>query len=244
MKAVITAGGRINGAFAELAGTQVKALARVRDITMLQRMIDALRAAGVNRLAVVGGEEVRAACGARVERFVDESLSGSENLARALSAWPEDDMPLIYATSDLPYVDPDGVCDFLSKVVPGTLAVPLADFRRFAARFPGAPPFGITLARERVVNGGLFSIPPASSEKLAAIARRFFDARKRPWQMASFVGPVTLFRFLCGRLSIAGLETIATQVLGAPGSAVRNCAPELAFDVDEFVEYRYACAQP
>ena len=59
---MITAGGRINGAFAELAGTRVKALARVRGITMLQRMIDALRAAGVNRLAVVGGEEVRAAC--------------------------------------------------------------------------------------------------------------------------------------------------------------------------------------
>ena len=244
MKAVITAGGRINGAFAELAGTGVKALARVRGITMLQRIIDALRAAGVNRLAVVGGEEVRAACGGLVERFVDESLSGSENLVRALSAWPEDDTPLLYATSDLPYVDSDAVCDFLSRVVPGTLAVPLADFQRFAARFPGAPPFGVTLARERVVNGGLFSIPRGSSEKLAAIARRFFDARKRPWRMASLVGPLTLVRFLSGRLSVAHLEAMAARVLGVPGSAVRNCAPELAFDVDVAVEYRYACAQP
>lgn len=243
MKAVITAGGRIDGAFAELAGTRVKALAPVWGTTMLQRMIDALRAAGVGRLAVVGGEEVRAACSALVEQFVDEGPSGSENLVRALCAWPEDDTPLLYATSDLPYVNSDAVGEFLNRVAPGSLAVALADFARFATRFPNAPPFGLTLARERVVNGGLFSIPRGSSEKLAAIARRFFDARKRPWRMASFIGPLTLARFLCGRLSIARLEAMATRVLGVPASAVRNCAPELAFDVDTTAEYRYACAQ-
>ena len=63
MRAVVTAGGRIEGDFAPSAGTRVKALASVRGVTMLQRMLDALRAAGVNEIAVVGGDEVRAACG-------------------------------------------------------------------------------------------------------------------------------------------------------------------------------------
>jgi GTP:adenosylcobinamide-phosphate guanylyltransferase len=244
MKAVITAGGRIEGTFAELTGTGVKALVGIRGTTMLQRTIDSLRAAGVRRLAVVGGAEVRAVCGTLVERFVDESPSGSENIVRALGAWPEDDMPLLYATSDLPYVNPDAVGDFVRRVAPGALAVALADFARFAMRFPDAPPFGITLARERIVNGGLFSIPRGSSEKLAAIARDFFEARKRPWRMASVIGPLTLIRFFFGRLSIADLETMATDALGVPASAIRNCAPELAFDVDSLVDYRYACAQP
>ncbi len=242
MKAVITAGGRIEGAFAELAGTRVKALASVRGATMLQRMIDALRAAGVTRLAVVGGQEVRAACGARVENFVDESPCGSENLVRALRAWPDDETPLLYATSDLPYVHNDAVGDFVRRTPCGTLAVALTDFAAFATRFPNAPPFGVTLAGERVVNGGLFSIPSGSSEKLAVIARRFFDARKRPWRMASFIGPLALGRFLFGRLSVTHLEALATRVLGVPASAVRDCAPELAFDVDTVAEYRYACA--
>jgi GTP:adenosylcobinamide-phosphate guanylyltransferase len=242
VKAVITAGGRIDGAFAQAAGTRVKALAPVRGTTMLQRMMDALRAAGVTRLAVVGGGEVRDACGSIVERVVEESPSGTENMIRALRAWPEDGSPLLYATSDLPYVTSEAVAGFLKRVAPGTLAVALADFTQFTARFPAAPPFGITLAGERVVNGGVFSIPGGSAERLAAIARRFFDARKRPWRMASIVGPLALLRFLFGRLSIAHLEALTARALDAPAAAVRGCAPELAFDVDTAAEYAYACA--
>ncbi|HET6276924.1 MAG TPA: NTP transferase domain-containing protein [Candidatus Cybelea sp.] len=241
MKAVITAGGRIDGAFAEAAGTTVKALAPVRGTTMLERMIGALRAAGVSEIAVVGGNEVRAECGSTIERFVQESESGSENLLRALRAWPEDER-LIYATSDLPYVTAAAIGDFVKRVGQGTLAVALSEYADFTARFPGAPPFGITLARERVVNGGLFSIPQGAGEKLAAMATRFFEARKRPWRMASLVGPAVLIRFLSGRLRVADLETMALHVLQVPAQALRGCSPELAFDVDTIDEYTYVCA--
>ncbi len=243
MKAVVTAGGRIEGPFAELAGTQVKALAQVRGTTMLQRTIEALRGAGTTRLAVVGGDEVRAACGALVDRFVDESVSGSENMMRALRAWPDDAEPLVYATSDLPYVNADAIRDFLNRVAPGTLAIPLAESGRYAARFPSAPASGIRLAGERVVNGGVFAIPGGSGEMLAGIARGFFDLRKRPWRMASLIGPITLVRFFLGRLSVAHLEGIAARALRVPALGVRDCAPELAFDVDTLEEYHYACAQ-
>jgi GTP:adenosylcobinamide-phosphate guanylyltransferase len=241
VKAVITAGGRIEGVFAQAAGTPVKALASISGTTMLVCVVEALRACGVTRLAVVGGAEVRAACGASVDRFVDESPSGSENLLRALRAWPEDGEPLLYATSDLPYVTAAAVSDFVRRVAPGTLAMGLVDFAAYEARFPGAPPAGITLAGKRVVNGGLFWIPPGSAERLSAVATRLFEARKRPWRMASLVSPLVLVRFLLGRLSVAHLEAIASRALGVPARAVNPCAPELAFDVDGIVEYRYAC---
>ncbi|MGA8576563.1 MAG: NTP transferase domain-containing protein [Candidatus Cybelea sp.] len=240
MKAVITAGGRIDGAFAQAAGTDVKALAPVRGTTMLSSMIGALRAAGVSEIAVVGGEEVRAACSSAIDRFVDESPSGSENLLRALRAWPQDER-LLYATSDLPYVTAAAIGDFITRVGQGTLAVALSEYGEFVARFPNAPPVGIRLAGERVVNGGLFSIPQGATEKLAAMATRFFEARKRPWRMASLVGPAVLIRFLSGRLRVSDLETMALHVLQVPAQALRGCAPELAFDVDTIVEYRYAC---
>ena len=241
MKAVITAGGRIDGEFAEAARTSVKALAPVRGETMLARMVSALRAAGVDEIAVVGGGDVRAACSATIDRFVDESPSGSENLLRALRVWSGDER-LIYATSDLPYVTAEAVRDFVNRVGQGTLAVALAEYPAFIARFPNAPPFGIRLGRERVVNGGIFSIPQGSAEKLAAIATRFFEARKQPWRMASLVGPAVLIRFLSGRLRVSDLETMALHVLQVPAQALRGCAPELAFDVDGVAEYRYACS--
>jgi hypothetical protein len=208
---------------------------------MLDRMIAALRAAGIAEIAVVGGDEVRAACGSRVDRFVQESPSGSENLLRALRAWPDNER-LLYATSDLPYVTDEAICDFKRRVGEGTLAVALSEFGEFSKRFPGAQSFGITLAGERVVNGGLFSIPQGATEQLASIATRFFEARKRPWRMASLVGPGVLVRFLSGRLRVADLEAMALHVLQVPAQALRGCAPELAFDVDTEADYRYACA--
>lgn len=244
MKAVITAGAYIDGEFAGAAGTRVKALAPVRGVTMLARIIESLRGIGVDRIAVVGGEEVRSACGPKVERFVDETPSGGENLLRALRAWPPDGEVLLYATSDLPYVTPDAIQSFATRVPVGTLAVAVSEFGDFDRRFPSAPPVGITLAGERIVNGGVFSLPDGSAERIAAMATRFFDARKQPWRMAGLIGPLVLLRFALGRLSVRDLEATALRVLEMPARAIRNCAPELAFDVDTAAEYRYACAHP
>jgi GTP:adenosylcobinamide-phosphate guanylyltransferase len=242
MKAVITAGGRIDGAFASEAGTYVKALAPIRGVSMLDRIIEALRANGAERIAVVGGKEVRAACDGRVERVVDETPSGSENMLRALRAWPDDGERLVYATSDLPYITPSAIAAFLTRVPDGTLAIALSRYDAFCRRFPGAPPFGITLAGERVVNGGVFTVPFGSVERLTAVATGFFEARKRPWRMASLVGTAMLVRFLLRRLRVADLEARAQRVLSMPARAIRDCAPELAYDVDTFEEYTYACA--
>lgn len=242
MKAVITAGGRITGDYAREAGTTVKALVRVRGVTMLERVIDALRDVGATRIAVVGGEEVRAACSDRVEYVVDEARTGAENLVLALRAWPDDSDPLVYATSDMPYVDADAVGAFLSRVPQGHVALPLAEFEDFDARFPGAPPCGITLAGECVVNGDVFYVPGGLAAKVETIASRFFDARKNPWHMARLVSPRILVRFLFRRLGIGHIEAHAHRVLGIPAQAVRQCPPELAFDADTIDDYRYVSA--
>lgn len=240
MNAVVTAGGRVDGTYAAAAATRVKALARVRGETMLGRVLRALRGAGVERVAIVGGDEVRAAC-AGTERVVDESVSGAENVLRALRAWPEDGRPLLYATSDMPYVTPEAVADFVTRAPADAVAIALAEHAGFAARFPGAPAFGITLAGQRVVNGGLFWIPAGARGAVARLATEFFEARKRPWRMASMVGPWALLRFALRRLSVADVEAVATRALGVRSVAVRGCAPELGFDADTVDEYRYAC---
>jgi CTP:molybdopterin cytidylyltransferase MocA len=242
VKAVITAGGRIAGEYAREAGTTVKALVSVRGVTMLDRIIGALRGAGATRVAVVGGDEVRAASGDRVELVVDEARSGAENLVRALRAWPDDGDPLVYATSDMPYVDGNAVGEFLQRVPAGHVALPLAEFAEFDARFPGAPPCGITFAGECVVNGDVFYIPGGLTGRVEAIASRFFDARKNPWQMARLVSPRILVRFLFRRLGIGHIEAHAHRVLGVPAVAVRRSRPELAFDADTIADYRYVTA--
>ncbi len=239
--AVITAGGRVDGEFALALGTHVKALAPFAGKTLLQITIEALRAAGIERIAVVGGADVRSACGSTVEKVIDESDDGAENLRRALHAWDEQ-AALLYLTSDMPFVTGRVLLAFLERVPPQTLALPLTDWSAFCGRFPAAPPFGVVLGGEKVVNGGAFVIPPHSRDRIERFATQFFDARKSVWRMARLTGPVLLLRFAFGRLSVAQVETQAQRLLRIAARAIRGAPAELAYDVDDLNEYRYAVA--
>jgi hypothetical protein len=239
--AVITAGGRVDGEFAATIGTDVKALAPVKDATLLERTIRALRDLGVERIAVIGGSAVRAACGDLVESVISESDSGSENLQRALHAWG-DATPLLYLTSDMPFVTADALRTFVAAVPDDTLALPLTEWTDFIERFPDPPPFGVRLAGEKVVNGGAFVIPPGGAKNIEAFAVKFFDARKSVWKMARLTGPVLLMQFVFRRLGVGQLESHAQRLLGIRAKAIRNAPPELAYDIDVFEEYRYALA--
>jgi GTP:adenosylcobinamide-phosphate guanylyltransferase len=241
VKAVVTTGGRVDAAYAELAGTDIKALAPVRGATMLDRVLDALRDAGVDRIAVIGGPAVRQACADRVERFVDEGVTGIDNVRLALNAWPEDGERLLYATSDMPYVDGDAVSEFVTRVPLGAIAVALSEHDTFVRRFPGGPAFGIKLNGERVVNGGVFVLPAGSAPVLVDYAIKMFEARKAPWKMVGMIRPPALLKFALGRLSVSDIESVARRIVGFPASGVRDCAPELAYDADTAEEYRYAC---
>ncbi len=236
---MITAGARVDGDFAQRIGTRVKALARIGDRTMLGATIEAARNAGATRIAVVGGREIRDACGNLVDSIVDESDSGAVNLRRALTAW-DDDAPLLYLTSDMPFISAQALRNFMESFPPDSLAVPVTDCAAFERRFPGAPPFGVAIGGERIVNGGAFWIPARARARVESLAIRFFNARKSIPRMAALLGPVLCLRFALRRVSIAALEREAQRKLGIPARAVRGASPELAYDVDTLEEYVYA----
>lgn len=240
MKAVITAGGPIEGEYAKLAATGVKALAHVRGSTMLDRTIASLHDAGIERIAIVGNQEVRQSVDGRVQKIVDDAGSGAKNVLGALDAWPDDGEPLLYLTCDLPYITAQALSSFLLRVPSDTLAMPLTEIDDFTKRFPEAPSFGITLAGECVVNGGVFHIPAGATARIRSFATGLFDARKAPWRMATITGPMLLVKFALKRLSITDLEARARRVLDMKVAAVRRSAPELAYDADTVDEYRYA----
>lgn len=240
MYAVITAGGPIDGAYAARAGTTLKALAPMRGRTMLARTIDALRGCGIEQIAVVGNDAVRDACAATATvKMVADAGTGAGNVLGALGAWP-DDATLLYLTCDMPYIDAASLQWVLDRIEPSTLSMPLAEHPKFLRRFPDAPPFGITLAGERVVNAGVFHIPAGARARIRALATTMFEARKAPWKMASVAGPMMLVQFTLGRVSIEALETRARKLLAMPVVGLRNAPPELAFDADTDAEYVYA----
>src|SRR5258706_4161042 len=84
--AVLPAGGRISGAFAQTTGVEIKALIALEGQTILRRTIAALRACGrIGRIVVIGPEEaLREAREAGADATPEEGASGPENYLRGL----------------------------------------------------------------------------------------------------------------------------------------------------------------
>ena len=238
MNAVITAGGLVEGDFARTIGTRVKALAPLGGSTMLERAIDAARNAGAQRVAVVGGESVRACCATRVERVIEADDDGGENVLRALAAW--DGAPLLYLTSDMPFVTAESLQRFAERSAGYAVTMPLAEHDAYVQRFPNAPEHVVELGGERVANGNAFFIAPEAIAPLRVWATRFFDARKSKLGMARLLGPALLLRFLFRRLTVAAIERKAERALRLRVAAIRGADPEICYDVDTLQEYLYA----
>ena len=236
--AVITAGGRVEGAFAEHIGTRVKALARVKGRTLLECAIDAAREAGATEVAVIGGDEIRQACGPSIDKLIPEAQSGAQNVHLALTAYPEQDV--LYLSSDLPFIDGASLSAFLARVPHAALGMPLADAGAYESRFPNAPEHATTIGAERIANGSVFLIPRGAGPVIDRVAQRLFEVRKNLFAMAVLLGPSLLLKFLFKRLRICDIERKAAALLGFSAFAVRDCAPELCFDIDSMDDYRYA----
>ena len=241
MRAVITAGGSVDGAFAKAIGTRVKALAPFGARTLLDVAIEACAGAGIDGVAVVGGHEVRAHLAGRDVHVIDADPDGGANVLRALDAWPDE--RFVYLASDLPFVTAAGLRDLIVRSDGVAVAMALADARAYAARFPGAPLHEIALRGERVSNGSAFTFAPAAVAPVRHLATRFFAARKNLFGLAALLGPTLCWRFVTHSLGIAEIEAHAAHRLGVPVAAVRDCDPGLCYDVDLLPEYADALAR-
>ena len=236
--AVITAGGRVDGAFADLIGTSVKALAPIGDRLLIDAALDAARAAGATRIGVVGPAAVLAHCEGRIDEAIPEKPTGEENLRSALAT--ARGATLLLLTSDLPFVTAHDVTDFMERARESDAAMPLSDAAAYDAAFPAAPPHVVTLGGERVANGSVFFFAPGSAPRVSEIAERLFTARKSLGRMAVLLGPALLGKFVVRRLRIEDIEARAQRVFGLRIRAIRDAAPGLCYDVDTQADYTYA----
>ncbi len=238
MIAVITAGGRVDRAFAAEIGTSVKALASVGGRFLIDAAIEAARGAGAQRIAIVGGEEIRAHCASRVDEIIAEDTEGRENLRRAMCS--ASGVPLLLMTSDMPFVDTASVNAFLQGALGTDIALPIASEDAYCSMYPAAPPHVTAIGGERGANGNVVYFAPGIAERVLPVAQRLFDARKSLLRMAMMLGPALLCRFALRTLRIEHVENRAARVLGVRARAMRDASPKLCFDVDTLEDYRYA----
>lgn len=240
LPALVLAGGRIGGEYAQVAGATIKALVSVAGKPVLRSVLDALHGtAGIGLVCVVGPNELRENL-APTDLWEDSAGSALGNLVagiRRLGTPPR----LLLIGSDLPMVTSGALEDFLDRAPEDSeICLPLVAKQAYLARFPAGEDVFLRLKDGRFTAGSQFLIRPEPVLRNQGLIERFFDARKSQAAMAMTVGLLTVVKFLAGQLSVRDVEEKLTRLSGCRCKAVFDCQPELAFDIDSLADLRYA----
>lgn len=245
MHCLILAGGEIrpdNPLYTYTQG-QPKALLKMGDRTMLERVIEALQTARqVEEILVVGIEqEVADRSGLQFKRPVhfmsDEGGMVANMLAGA--AWfrshhPETEI-VLGCSADIPTITGDIVDEFIDACRPWDKAVYYSFVGRevLETRFPNSNRTYSRVNGREVAGGDMVVARIEVVERNRDLIDSLTGARKQPWRIAGVVGLGMLLKFLLRRVTFQDIEATAGRILGLPAQIVLFDHAELAMDADK-----------
>ena len=188
--AVITAGGRLDAEFSKSSGVSVKALLRVADETIIERVIRVTKCAeSVDRTIVVGPNEVRDIAESSGAEWIIEAGRGGENAVKgALHAGLSHERVIVVA-SDLPFMESCHLDKFLSSVPEDvSLSVPLIWKQSLETRFPGSVNSFTRVKEGEISPGSLIFVNPKILLQNSVLIDNAFTARKSELRMAKLLG--------------------------------------------------------
>lgn len=244
--AILPAGGTIDPEFASKVGTDNKALIRFGDETILKRTIDALKESGrVGKTILIGTDEVLKHGDAKLaDRTLQAGGSGPENIFKGLKSLTEQPNPptkVMIVTTDLPFLTPELVVDFLELCPKDRdICVPLITKGQYQRRFPNSTATFVPLQDDVWTTGCAYVVDVKAFTNALPHVEKVFANRKSKLGMAKLLGPQFLLKFLTKKLTLPDIERKIESMLGCSGSAVLNSPPELAYDIDFLDDYEYA----
>jgi molybdopterin-guanine dinucleotide biosynthesis protein A len=233
--AVVLAGGPHDALAQMQPGAPNKAFVEIGGITLVGRVLAALRGSpSVRRIVVVAPPSMR---GHRDLVVADElrpdGVRITESLRNGLAGFGADD-DLLIAASDLPVLTPAAAGDFIARLaeLDADVVYGCVEKSVHLQRYPEVPHTWARMRDGTFCGGGVVAMKPRALPPLERFIERLGAARKHPFKLASLFGWDMLVRFAAGRLTIAQAEARATKILGAPVRALISPYPETAVNVD------------
>lgn len=231
-RALVLAGARPEpDAAAAYAGVPHKGLIELAGRPLLGRVVEALRGAGVERVAVVANEPHVVALASELGAEVLPAEAGPS--LSALRGVERLGTPVLVTTSDHALLQAEWVARFLADAPAVDVCVLLARRAVVEAAAPTTKRTYLKFADDEWSGCNLFLL--RTERGLAAIQlwRSIEADRKRPWRIIRRLGPLTLVRYLMGRLTLAEALERLSQLCGASVAAVPTPFGLAAVDVDK-----------
>lgn len=244
--AVALAGGSLEEDF-QRAGYRVpnKAYLRIGGVTMLERVLRALRgASSVGSIRCITPPDAFAsAFSASAQELCDEVVAPGTDLIDSLLAGfaglPDDAMVLVAAT-DIPLVTPIALDAFTARASTSPCDVGYGCVRRepHVAKYPQVRHTWVRLREGTFCGAGVSVIRAGAAARIASLLREFAAARKSPLRLASIFSPFLVFRVMLGLVGIAELERRANELTSLRCRGIACDEPELAVNVDCLADLR------
>lgn len=184
------------------AGVTDKALIEIAGRTMLARVVDALRDAGVGRIAVSwSSPAVRDAALALGVEAIEGASGPSESASQAFDLLGA---PLLVTTADHALLRAEWITRFLADVpADADVAALMASRGTIEAAAPATKRTYLRFADGAWSGCNLFWLATPRAASVITLWRSVEADRKRPWRIVRRLGPRLLLRYLLGRLSLA-----------------------------------------
>lgn len=209
-----------------------KALVDVGGQPMLSRVVDALRQAGVQQVAVSANHPEVVALAEALGCLVIAPGKGPS--ASVAAAFARLGAPMLVTTADHALLRSEWVRDFLTDAPANAdVAVLLASRTAVETALPGSRRTYLKLADGGWSGCNLFLLATSGAEAAIATWSAVEADRKRPWRIAARLGVATLWRYVLGRLTIAAAIGGLGRRIGIAASAVSARDGLAAVDVDK-----------
>jgi len=238
---VVLAGGKNSAEMATATGVENRALTPLGAGTMLDYVTSALhQAPSVGEIYVVGDVPAGPNCHSvrGGETLLDNLMAG----VRAAGAGGSEGDRVLISTSDIPFLTPEAVEDFIIRAVQSgaDLCCSYVPVELCYARFPDMKRTAVKLREGPLTLGNLMLVNPHFLWTHQETISRAYAARKSPLQIARMLGLGLLARLLLAQilapslLTVGALERSVSRMLGsgARATGIRSEHPEIGTDVD------------
>jgi GTP:adenosylcobinamide-phosphate guanylyltransferase len=232
-RALVLAGARPEAdPAASYAGVSHKALILLEGRPLLERVLQALGKAGVDRIAVSTSDSEVSALATRLGAEVLPAQSGPS--LSALHAVQALGTPVLVTTSDHALLAPEWIVRFLADAPEAAdVCVLLARREVVEAAAPGTRRTYLKFADGDWSGCNLFLLRNARALAVIELWRSIEADRKRPWRIVRRLGPGALVRYLAGRLTLAEALARLSRLCGAQIAAIPSPFGLAAIDVDK-----------